>query len=200
MTPRLAGALCAIVIFVADQAHKLWMLHVFDIRSRQPVHVTSFFDLVLVWNPGISYSLLRAETPLGRWLLFGFVVLATGLLSWWMWRAQSRVLGLGLGLIVGGALGNGLDRLLYGAVADFFHFYLDTEGGRWSWYVFNIADVAIVVGAALLLWDTLFGPGDGQPQAAAQENGGQEKSGQENGAQEDADRQQGTENSGKSGG
>lgn len=157
MSPRAAGLWAAALAFCADQAHKLWMLQIFDIEANQPVHVAPFLDLVLVWNPGISYSLLRMDTPAGRWALAGFVALATAFLIWLMWRAGNKWLGAGLGLIVGGALGNLMDRLAYGAVADFFHFFVNTASwGRVSWYVFNIADVAIVAGVLLLLYESFF--------------------------------------------
>ena len=148
MGPRLAGVLTALVTLVVDQGHKLWMLFVFDIASKQPVQLAPFLDLVMAWNPGISYSLLRADTDLGRY----------GLLA--LWRAPDRLTTLALGLIIGGALGNAYDRFAYGAVADFFHFHI----GSFSWYVFNLADVAIVAGVGLLLYES-FGFGQ-KPEAA----------------------------------
>lgn len=170
LSPRAAGLWVALAAALADQAHKYWMLHVYDIRSYQPVHVAGFMDLVLVWNPGISYSLLRANTPAGRWLLIGFTALAIAVLLYLVWRSANLLLGLGFGLIVGGALGNLADRVAYGAVADFFHFFLDTEQwGRLSWYVFNVADVAIVAGVALLLYESAFArpAGGGEKPGAA---------------------------------
>ncbi|HEY8580173.1 MAG TPA: signal peptidase II [Beijerinckiaceae bacterium] len=149
------GLAAAAALLMADQAHKHWMLFSYDIQSRQPVHVTPFFDLVMAWNPGVSYSLFAASTEGGRWALLAFTLAATAALAVWMWRSTDRLTGLGLGLIVGGALGNAYDRFAYGAVADFFHFFVDTERwGRISWYVFNIADVAIVAGVALLLYES----------------------------------------------
>ena len=159
MTPRSAGLCAAALALFADQAHKLWMLHVYDIASKQPVRAGPFLDLVLVWNPGISYSLLRMDSDAGRWALVAFVVVATLFLGWLMWRAANKWLGLGLGLIVGGAIGNLIDRIVYGAVADFFHLFLDTERwGKLSWYVFNIADVAIFAGVIILLYEAFFVP------------------------------------------
>lgn len=156
LSVRQFGFALAVAIFAADQAHKFWMLEIFDIRRHQPVHVTPFLDLVIAWNPGISYSLLRADSPLGRWALVGATGFIIVLLLVWLWKATHKRLACGLGLIAGGALGNLLDRILYGAVADFFHFFIDTENwGRLSWYVFNVADVAIVAGVAVLLYDSL---------------------------------------------
>lgn len=168
MTPRAAGLWAAAFAAIVDQAHKYWMLHIFDIRSFQPVHVTSFLDLVMVWNPGISYSLLSAKTATGRWLLIAFIIFALAVILWMLWRAANRWLGIGFGLIAGGALGNLVDRLAYGAVADFFHLFIDTERwGRLSWYVFNLADVAIVAGVALLLYESIFVKTPGEPGNAA---------------------------------
>jgi signal peptidase II len=163
--PRALGLVAAAGALLADQAHKFWMLDVYDIAARQPVHVTPFLDLVMAWNPGISYSLLPADTAAGRWGLLALALGATLVLGVWMWRTRLMATALGLGLIVGGALGNAWDRYAYGAVADFFLFHIDTaRWGRLNWYVFNLADVAIVAGVVLLLYDSLFA---GQARAAA---------------------------------
>lgn len=161
LSPRALGFSLAGVMLLVDQVHKHWMLFVYDIAQRQPVHVAPFLDLVMAWNPGISYSLFAAETQTGRMILLGVTLAITFGLSVWLWRAPDRLTGLALGCIVGGALGNAWDRYAYGAVADFFHLYVDTERwGRLSWYIFNIADVAIVAGVGLLLYQSFF---DGSP-------------------------------------
>jgi signal peptidase II len=152
MNPRLLGAATAAAALVIDQGYKLWMLRIFDIELRQPVHLAPFFDLILAWNKGISYSLLSAETPLGRDRLLAMTLLATLILAVWLWRTRELMTAGALGLIVGGALGNAFDRFHYGAVADFFHFHV----GNFSWYVFNLADVAIVAGVALLLYESFL--------------------------------------------
>jgi len=139
-------------MLLVDQAHKVWMLNVFDMPNRPPVRVAPFLDLVMAWNKGVSYSLLEADSDLGRYGLLALTLGATVLLAGWMWRAPHVVTGLGLGLIIGGAIGNGIDRAAYGAVADFFHFHV----GTFSWYVFNLADVGIVAGVALLLYESFF--------------------------------------------
>jgi signal peptidase II len=146
----IAAALCALAL---DQLHKTWALFVFDIAARQPVHVTPFFDMILAWNRGISYSLFPADSDRGRYVLLALTLAATVFLALWLWRSKSGLTSLALGLLVGGALGNALDRALYGAVADFFLFHI----GRFSWYVFNLADVAIVAGVGLLLYESLGG-------------------------------------------
>ncbi len=152
LSPRASGFLVAALTLAVDQGHKIWMLDVFDIAARQPVALTPFLDLVMAWNPGISYSLLSAQTPEGRLGLLAVALVATLLLGVWLWRAQERITTVGLGLIVGGALGNAWDRFAYGAVADFFHFHV----GGFHWYIFNIADVAIVAGVGLLLYESFF--------------------------------------------
>lgn len=140
----------AVITFVADQGHKWWMIHVYEIAKRGRVQVTPFLDLVYVLNKGVSYGLLNNTGP---WLLTGFAI-ATSLALWiWLARAgTSWAMGLGLGLIIGGALGNALDRLVLGGVADFF----SAHAFGYYWYVFNIADVAIVAGVIGLLYDALW--------------------------------------------
>jgi signal peptidase II len=147
------GLAIAAVTGVVDQAFKTWMLFSFDIASRQPVEVAPFLELILVWNRGVSYGLLQQDSPTGQLLLTGFMVVAAILLTLWLSRTTSRPTAVALGLIIGGAIGNAIDRTLYGAVADFFHFHI----GEFSWYVFNIADIAIVAGVGVLLYETLLG-------------------------------------------
>ena len=148
----------ALVIMVAtiaaDQMHKWWMLSVFDIGSKGRVEVFPFLDLVYVKNIGISYSLFNQESLLGQYLLTAFAVFASVCL--WLWLNRSgagRLMATGLGLIIGGALGNAIDRLRLGGVADFFS--LHAYG--YYWYVFNIADVAIVAGVLALLYESFWG-------------------------------------------
>jgi signal peptidase II len=139
-----------LLTLILDQASKLWVFYSLDIAVNQPIDVTSFFNLVLVWNRGISYGLFQQNTEMGRWALTIFKLGAALGLSIWAWRAQEKWLSLGLGLIAGGALGNAVDRIHFGAVLDFAHFFW----GNLSWYVFNIADAAIVVGVVVLMYDS----------------------------------------------
>ncbi len=132
-----------------DQASKLWLYFIVDIAARQPIEVTPFFNLILVWNQGISYGMFQQSTEFGRWALTLFKVVAAMALTIWAWRSGEKWLNLGLGLIAGGAIGNAIDRVLYGAVLDFAHFFWNGL----SWYVFNVADAAIVVGVGFLLYD-----------------------------------------------
>lgn len=137
----------------ADQAVKLWMIHGFDLASQGRVEVLPFFDLVMVWNYGISYGLFQQGSATGQILLAAFTVAATVLLWIWGARVSDKVSAVSLGLIIAGAIGNGIDRFAYGAVADLFHFHV----GTFSWYVFNLADVWIVAGVAGLLYDSFAG-------------------------------------------
>jgi signal peptidase II len=152
MRTRALGILAAGLALALDQGFKRWAIFDFDIGSRQPLHLTSFFDLVLAWNPGISYSLFPANSDQARDGLLALALAATAILSVWLWRTRHVLTGLALGLLVGGALGNVIDRYTYGAVADFFFFHV----GSFNWYVFNLADVAIAVGVALLLFESLW--------------------------------------------
>ena len=143
----LALALAALV-FGLDQTHKWWMLGAFDIAAKQPVAVTPFFELVLVWNQGVSYGLLRSHE---QWGLIAVSLVITAVLWVWACRADRAFTAAALAIIIGAALSNALDRLIRGAVADFFHFHV----GGFSWYIFNIADIAIVAGVLLLLYESL---------------------------------------------
>ncbi|HEX4764912.1 MAG TPA: signal peptidase II [Lichenihabitans sp.] len=146
---RRLGIGMALVALVIDQSTKLWLLRVFDLPGRQQVRLMPWLDLVMAWNRGISYSLLTADSDAGRWLLIAGTLAAIGLLGVWLWRVHSPLTGVALGLLIGGALGNVIDRIAYGAVADFVYFHV----GAFHWYVFNGADCAIVLGVALLLVD-----------------------------------------------
>jgi signal peptidase II len=152
VSPRRLGLLTMVATLFADQANKLWLIFIYGIEARQPVRLAPFFDVVYARNPGISYSLLRADTAAERLGLLILTLAATAFLCVWLWRARTKSAALGLGFIVGGALGNALDRLAYGYVADFYYFH----AGSFSWYVFNLADTAIVAGALLLICDSFL--------------------------------------------
>ncbi len=157
MNTRDYGIIAAAVTLILDQATKLTMLYKFGFATMGPgeaVSVLPFFNLVMVWNPGISYGLFPASGPEGTVFLATFQLLAAGALAWWLWLVRSRPLAISLGLVIGGALGNLIDRLVYGKVADFFHFY----GLGYDWYVFNVADAAITFGVIGLLYDALLKP------------------------------------------
>jgi signal peptidase II len=147
---RRLGFGAAALGLVVDQAVKLWMLGPFGIEDRGRVELLPFLDLVMVWNRGISYGLLTQDGDLGRWLLVALGIVGAALFSWWLWMTRGLLAAISLGLVVGGAISNVIDRLAHGAVADFFLFHV----GGFEWYVFNPADAWIVAGAAglVLAW------------------------------------------------
>jgi len=150
LTPARLGFLVAALTLVADQASKLYVLFVLDLPVREPIRLAPVLDLIVVWNRGISYGLFQQHTEPGRWVLIAVSLVASVALSLWIRRTPSRWLALSLALIVGGAVGNAIDRVVFGAVFDFIHFHV----GSFSWYVFNVADAAIVAGVAGLLYDS----------------------------------------------
>lgn len=159
LTPFRLGLIVAVLGLVLDQAAKLWLLLGTRLGETGPIALAPFAELRLIWNYGISYGFFQAESEVGRWALFGFSVVASVVLTVWMMRARSRLLAVALGLIIGGAIGNAIDRAWWGAVVDFAHLFLPDRSR--SWYVFNLADVWIVVGVAGLLYDSLVsGPED----------------------------------------
>jgi signal peptidase II len=162
MTPARLGFLIALITLVLDQASKLHLLFVYDLPVREPLVLAPFLEFVVVWNRGISYGLFQQESDLGRWALTILSVAAAIGLAVWMTRTPSRFLAAALALIVGGAIGNAIDRVAYGAVFDFVHVHV----GSFSWYVFNVADAAIVAGVAGLLYDSLVLEGARAKQAA----------------------------------
>jgi len=155
----LVGAIAALATCAADQASKLWLLRVYDLASKGAVKVMPYVDFVLTWNTGISYGMGQVwfQSPVGQWALVALKAIAVLLLWVWLARAHSRLTALALGLIIGGAIGNAIDRYLYGAVADFVLLHLETPTWRFNWYVFNLADVAIVAGVAVLLYESVRG-------------------------------------------
>jgi len=164
MRARALGAVAIVAVVALDRAAKALVLAGFDATAAAPAPLTPFLDLALRWNRGISFSLLTQDSAAGRWLLLALTAIVTALIAVWLWRARAPLVGLALGLIVGGAIGNGYDRLVYGAVVDF----LDLHAFGRHFFVFNLADAAINVGVALLIVDGLFGgtrsaaPGSGR--------------------------------------
>jgi len=155
MKPRLAGAVAALAVLAADQATKLFLLDGLKMVEGQRIAVAPFFDIHLMWNTGISYSLFPQTTAGGRWALLAITLFATLLLAVWLWRATGLAAALALGAIIGGALGNAYDRFAYGAVADF----CDLHAFGWHFYVFNLADTGITLGVLLLVYDGLVAAG-----------------------------------------
>lgn len=160
LNPAALGLLVAAAALAIIEAWKVLFLHGFgwietlDLpKNDKLIEVLPFFDIVMIWNRGISYGLLQADTPFERWLLAFFALGITGFLVWWLRGIKDTRLALSLGLIIGGAVGNVIDRILYGAVADFF--YLHAFG--YGWYVFNLADTAVVLGVVIMALDLVIG-------------------------------------------
>ncbi len=151
------GLIAAAIACALDQAVKLWLMFSFDLANKGLVHLTAFLAFVLTWNPGISYGLFPQDTDLGRYTLLALKTGAVVILWVWLARAETKLTALSLGLIIGGAFGNAIDRLAYGAVMDFVLFHIDTESFKFAWYVFNLADAAIVAGVIGLLYESFFG-------------------------------------------
>jgi signal peptidase II len=150
------GLAVAAAAAVIDQGVKLWLLYDFDLPGHGRVALTPFLDLVYVLNTGISYGLFREAGPVGQWALFALKLMAVLLLGLWLTRTHSRLSGVALGLIIGGAIGNAIDRPLHGAVMDFVLFHITAATWTFQWYVFNLADAAIVAGVAGLLYESLL--------------------------------------------
>ena len=151
------GFLVALVTLGADQASKLWLLFRYRILEQGPFALGPYIEVTAVWNRGISYGLFQQHSDFGRWLLIGLSLLAALGFCVWLWRGPTRIVALALGLLIGGALGNAYDRIVYGAVFDFLHIHV----GDFSWYVFNVADAAIVAGVVALLYDAVMPSRDG---------------------------------------
>ena len=147
----LKGIVLAIIAVVLDQASKGWILHDLMIPPRV-IEITSNFNLVLGWNRGVSFGLFNQDSAYGSYILTGVAVAITTGLAIWLWRATTHWAALALGLIIGGAIGNVIDRIQYGAVVDF----LDFHAFGYHWPAFNVADTAIFIGAGLLILESLF--------------------------------------------
>lgn len=161
------GLLLATGVFVLDQASKYWILEVLRFSPAGcleghfgcgQIELSPIFDLTMVWNYGVSFGMLKAGDGLARWALVAMSLVIAGMFVWWMRSATRALTGWALGLVIGGALGNLVDRVRFGAVVDF----LDFRGLYFPW-IFNVADAAITVGAALLALDFLRN-GEEKPQ------------------------------------
>jgi signal peptidase II len=151
------GVIAALAVLALDQASKLWLLFVFDLAHRGAVKVTPFLDLVLAWNVGISFGWFQNDSQVAQIALMLIKAAAVMVLAIWMARSRTLIATIALGLIIGGAIGNAIDRFAYGAVVDFALFHVQIGGNTFNWYVFNLADVAIVAGVAALLYDSFLG-------------------------------------------
>lgn len=147
----LGGGLALFIIFL-DQLVKWVMLDIMDIANRPPVEVTPFFNFVMVWNYGVSFGMLSHPSSNVPYFLIAVALVIISVMIGWLWQCRDTMLSLAIGLVIGGALGNVIDRFRFGAVADFF----DVHIMGWHWPAFNIADSSIFIGVAILLWDGLF--------------------------------------------
>jgi signal peptidase II len=147
------GLTVAVLLVGLDQLTKWVALDVLDLAA-QPIMVTPFFNLVMVWNRGVSFGMLNSVGELAPWLLSGFSLGVVIGLLFWLRRSEHPLMAIGLGLVIGGAIGNVVDRLRYGAVVDFLDFHL----AGYHWPAFNMADAGICVGAGLILVDGLLAP------------------------------------------
>ncbi|MBX9594091.1 MAG: signal peptidase II [Roseomonas sp.] len=155
------GLILAILVLVADQVSKWYILY--EVGLPQVGHIPLLaigpfgFDLTMVWNRGVTFGMFAGD---GLWTQVALGVMALAIAAFllrWMARAENRLTALALGAVVGGAIGNVIDRARFGAVADF----ADAHAWGWHWYVFNVADAAIVIGVCCLLADALFRPSGG---------------------------------------
>jgi signal peptidase II len=147
------GLHLALIVVILDQVSKLWILE-WLMQPPRPIRLADFLAIVLVWNRGMSFGLFNTASPLVPWILAAFSTAVVAALTWWLARAERLLLTIALGFVIGGAVGNLIDRFIYGAVVDFVLFHY----GEWQWPAFNLADSAITVGVILLLFDSLFGP------------------------------------------
>ena len=141
----------ALFVIIADQLSKHWILFVYDLPSRFSVPIAGPFSLTMVWNRGVSFGLFRADADLVRWLLSAFSIIVAIVLAVWARKTERPFMAIGLGLVIGGAIGNVIDRIRFGAVADFLDFQ---RLGFFPW-VFNVADSAITIGVVFLLLDSM---------------------------------------------
>jgi lipoprotein signal peptidase len=150
----LLGLAAALAVLGADQASKYWVLEVLRLPDLGSVALLPVLNLTMVWNRGITFGLLSTGSAAGGALLAAVALAVVAALGVWLWRAERPAVALALGAVAGGAVGNVIDRARFGAVVDFIH----AHAFGWSWYVFNIADAAIVCGVAVLVLDGLRHP------------------------------------------
>jgi signal peptidase II len=168
------GIVAAILVVALDQTTKWWILeHV--MRPPRVIELTGFFNLVMGWNRGVSFGLFNTSSPYNAWVLSAIALVIVTAMAVWLRRARSPFLATAIGLVIGGALGNVVDRLRFGAVFDF----LDLHAAGYHWPAFNVADSAITVGAVMLVVDSLFArpknhkhKGDGTTESGKRANDG----------------------------
>jgi signal peptidase II len=150
------GLIAGLIVLTADQTSKWWVLNGLDLPQLRQVVLLPVLSLTMVWNTGVTFGLLNGLGSWGHVLLAGVSLAVVAALGVWLWRAESPVVATAIGAIAGGAIGNVIDRVRFGAVVDFIHAHVGTPWGDLSWYVFNVADAAIVCGVAALIIDSQF--------------------------------------------
>lgn len=158
MNRRLAGLIMAVLVLAADQASKSWILYGLHLPARGIVRILPVLNFAMVWNHGVTFGILAGDNA--AVLLIAVAAIAVIALAIWLWRAAYLTTTLAIGAIIGGAIGNIVSRIQYGAVVDF----IDAHIGAWHWYVFNLADAAIVCGVGVLIAEsTLRTPHEDRP-------------------------------------
>lgn len=150
--PQASALGLAAAVIIADQASKAWLFRYLSESGRHMIEVLPFFNVVTVWNYGVSFGMFNTGSRAGSWAFVGLALAIVVVLAIWAARSVRLLPACALGLVIGGAIGNVIDRLRLGAVFDF----LDVHVAGWHWPAFNVADSAITVGVILLLLDSLF--------------------------------------------
>ena len=146
------GILAGLLVLVADQASKYWVLDILRLPEIGTIPVLPVLNLTMVWNQGVTFGLFHQTGAMGPYILAAVALAVVVALGIWLRRAETRLVAAALGVIAGGAIGNVIDRVRFGAVVDFLH----AHAWGWSWYVFNVADAAIVCGVAALVLDGIL--------------------------------------------
>lgn len=150
------GLIAGLIVLMADQVSKWWVLNVLHLPDVRQVVLLPVLNLTMVWNRGVTFGLLNGLGSWGHVVLAVIALAVVVALGFWLHRAENKVMAVAIGAIAGGAIGNVIDRLRFGGVVDFIHAHVDTRWGDFSWYVFNVADAAIVCGVAVLIFESQF--------------------------------------------
>ncbi len=163
MKRRVAGYALALAVLAADQGTKYWVLHGLHLQDGHFLVLLPVLNFVLVWNHGVTFGLLNGPGAF-NWIVLATIALAVvTVLGGWLWRTDKTFNVLAIGAIMGGAVGNVVDRLRFGAVVDFIQAHL----GAYSFYVFNVGDSAIVCGVIALMAESLLRRDTGGDRKAA---------------------------------
>lgn len=150
------GVIAGLIVLAADQASKWWILNVLDLPSKRQVVLLPVLNFAMVWNRGVTFGMLNGLGGLGHVILAVVALCVVGALGVWMNRAETRLAAVAIGGIIGGAVGNTIDRVRFGAVVDFIQAQLISPWGNLFPWVFNVADSAIVCGVIALIIETQF--------------------------------------------